>query len=243
MAERQVRFGIKVAQMTGLYNEGMRDAWLEADRLGFDTGWGHDHLLNQNDYTSPEEEGWTILAALLALSKQIRGGLLVTANTFRHPAVLAKMATTIDRISNGRLDRRDGRWLDGGRAQPVRDGPAVASRDRLRMLDEACQVMIALWTQEQANFEGEHYQLREALHEPKPIQQPHPPIAHRRQRREGHACGSPRSTRPSGTSQAARPRRSSTSARCWTSTARRWGATRARSSARRSSGPARQPPS
>ena len=51
MAEKQVRFGIKVAQMTGLYNEGMRDAWLEADRLGFDTGWGHDHLLNQNDPT------------------------------------------------------------------------------------------------------------------------------------------------------------------------------------------------
>ena len=67
MADKQVRFGIKVAQMTGLYNEGMRDAWLEADRLGFDTGWGHDHLLNQNDYTRPEEEGLTILSALLAL--------------------------------------------------------------------------------------------------------------------------------------------------------------------------------
>jgi hypothetical protein len=51
VAEQQVRVGIKVAQMTGLYNEGMRDAWLEADRLGFDTGWLHDHLLNQNDPT------------------------------------------------------------------------------------------------------------------------------------------------------------------------------------------------
>src|SRR4051794_1150443 len=63
VAEKPIRFGIKVAQMTGLY-EGMRDAWLEADRLGFDTGWGHDHLLNQNGHTLPEEEGWTILAAL-----------------------------------------------------------------------------------------------------------------------------------------------------------------------------------
>ena len=124
MAEQRVRFGIKVAQMTGRY-DGMRDAWLEADRLGFDTGWGHDHLLNQNDYAQPEEEGWTILAALLALSKKIRGGLLVTANTFRHPAVLAKMATTIDRISGGRARGRARGGLDGRRAQPVRHGVAV----------------------------------------------------------------------------------------------------------------------
>ena len=51
VAEKQIRFGIKVAQMTGLYNEGMKDAWLEADRLGFDTAWGHDHLLNQDERT------------------------------------------------------------------------------------------------------------------------------------------------------------------------------------------------
>lgn len=176
MADKtQVRVGIKVAQMTGLYNEGMKDAWLEADHLGFDTGWGHDHLLNQNGHERPEEEGWTILAALLALSKQIRGGLLVTANTFRHPAVLAKMCTTIDRISNGRLDVGIGAgWMEAEHSQFGMVLPSV--RDRLRMLDEACQVMIALWTQQKANFEGEHYQLRDALHEPKAIQQPHPPI-------------------------------------------------------------------
>src|SRR4051794_31439328 len=80
VADKPIRFGIKVAQMTGTY-DGIQDAWLEADRLGFDTAWGHDHLLNQNDHTQPEEEGWTILAALLALSKQIKGGLMVTANT------------------------------------------------------------------------------------------------------------------------------------------------------------------
>jgi F420-dependent oxidoreductase-like protein len=175
VGQKQVRFGIKVAQMTGLYNEGMKDAWLEADHLGFDTGWGHDHLLNQNDYTQPEEEGLTILSALLALSKQIRGGLLVTANTFRHPAVLAKMMTTIDRISDGRVEVGLGAgWLDAEHSQFGMVLPSV--RDRLRMLDEACQVMISLWTQQTSNFEGQHYQLREALHEPKPFQQPHPPI-------------------------------------------------------------------
>jgi F420-dependent oxidoreductase-like protein len=174
VAGKRMRFGIKVAQMTGMY-DGMRDAWLEADRLGFDTAWGHDHLLNQNGYEQPIEEGWTILAALLALSSRIRGGLLVTANTFRHPAVLAKMATTVDRISGGRLDVGLGAgWMDAEHSQFGMVLPSV--RDRLRMLDEACQLMIALWTQTQANFEGEHYQLRDAIHETKAIQQPHPPI-------------------------------------------------------------------
>ncbi len=174
MAERRVRFGIKVAQMTGTY-EGIRDAWLEADRLGFDTAWAHDHLLNQNDLSAPEEEGWTILAALLALSSRIRGGLMVTANTFRHPGVLAKMVTTIDRISNGRVEVGLGAgWLVDEHEQY--GIPLPPPGERLRMLDEACQVMLALWTQQRATFEGKHYRLREAYHEPKPIQQPHPPI-------------------------------------------------------------------
>ena len=89
--------------MGGSYAE-MRDAWLEADRLGFDTAWGHDHLLNQNDIALPEDEGWTVLTALLAQSTRVRGGLMVTANTFRHPALLAKIATTVDRVSNGRVE-------------------------------------------------------------------------------------------------------------------------------------------
>jgi F420-dependent oxidoreductase-like protein len=172
VAEKQVRFGIKLAQMTGTY-DGIQDAWLEADRLGFDTAWGHDHMLNQNDHTQPEEEGWTILAALLALSKQIKGGLMVTANTFRHPGVLAKMATTIDRISNGRVIVGLGAgWME---AEHEQYGiPLPSAGDRSRMLDEACQVMIALWTQEQATFEGRYYTLKDAWHEPKPIQKPHP---------------------------------------------------------------------
>ena len=93
MSPRRLRFGLKVAQMGGTYAE-IRDAWLEADRLGFDTAWAHDHLLNQNDHSKSEDEGWTILTALLTEARRIRGGLMVTANTFRHPAVLAKIATT-----------------------------------------------------------------------------------------------------------------------------------------------------
>ena len=101
MPARAFRFGIKAAQMGGSYAQ-IRDAWMEADRLGFDTGWLHDHLLNQNDVALPEEEGWTILTALLVETRRIRGGLMVTANTFRHPGVLAKIATTLDRIPKAR---------------------------------------------------------------------------------------------------------------------------------------------
>ena len=103
MPSKRLRFGLKVAQMGGTYAE-IRDAWLEADRLGFDTAWAHDHLLNQNDHSKSEDEGWTILTALLFESRRIRGGLMVTANTFRHPAVLAKIATTVDVVSKGRVE-------------------------------------------------------------------------------------------------------------------------------------------
>lgn len=170
----KLRFGIKTAQMGGSYEQ-MRDAWLEADALGFDTAWGHDHLLNQNDPAAPEEEGWTILAALLALTRRLRGGLMVTANTFRHPAVLAKMATTIDRISGGRLEVGLGAgWFETEHQQYGLPLPPMG--ERLRRLDEACQVLKALWTERRATVEGRYYQVREAYHEPKPVQAPHPPL-------------------------------------------------------------------
>jgi F420-dependent oxidoreductase-like protein len=174
VAERRVRVGIKTAQMGGTY-AGMREAWLEADRLGFDTAWGHDHLLNQDDTSAREDEGWTTLAALLALTSRIRGGLMVTSNTFRHPAVLAKMATTIDVISNGRLEVGIGAgWLVDEHEQYGL--PLPPPGERIRRLDEACQILKALWTEPRATVEGQYYQVREAYHEPKPIQKPHPPL-------------------------------------------------------------------
>ena len=174
MATPALRFGVKVAQMGGSYAE-MRDAWLEADRLGFDTAWGHDHLLNQNDITRPEDEGWTVLTALLVESRRIRGGLMVTANTFRHPAVLAKIATTVDVISGGRVDVGLGAgWFEEEHRQYGLPLPPL--KERMARLDEACQVLKALWTEPRATFDGAHYQLREAIHEPKPVQKPHPPL-------------------------------------------------------------------
>jgi len=174
MPKRALRFGIKVAQMGGSYAQ-MRDAWLEADRLGFDTAWGHDHLLNQNDVTLPENEGWTVLTALLVESTRIRGGLMVTANTFRHPSVVAKMVTTLDIVSGGRVDLGLGAgWFEEEHRQYGLALPPIG--ERLQRLDEACQVLKALWTEARATIAGKHYQLCEAIHEPKPVQKPHPPL-------------------------------------------------------------------
>lgn len=174
MTATRLRFGIKTAQMDGSYEQ-ILEAWIAADELGFDTAWGHDHLLNQNDVSGPEDEGWTLLSALFAQTRRIRGGLMVTANTFRHPAVLAKIATTIDRISNGRLEVGLGAgWFEAEHWQYGLELPPM--RERLQRLDEACAILKALWTTPRATFEGKHYQVREAYHEPKPVQRPHPPL-------------------------------------------------------------------
>jgi F420-dependent oxidoreductase-like protein len=174
VSRRRLRFGLKVAQMGGSYAE-IRDAWLEADRLGFDTAWAHDHLLNQNDLSRSEDEGWTILTALLTGSQRIRGGLMVTANTFRHPAVLAKIATTVDVVSNGRVEVGLGAgWHEDEHRQYGLPLPPLG--ERMRRLEEACRILKALWTERRATVEGTYYQVREAYHEPKPVQRPHPPI-------------------------------------------------------------------
>jgi F420-dependent oxidoreductase-like protein len=170
----RLRFGIKTAQMGGSYEQ-IREAWLEADALGFDTAWGHDHLLNQTDAAGAEDEGWTLLAAILPATRRIRAGLMVTANTFRHPAVLAKVATTVDRISGGRLEVGLGAgWFEEEHRQYGLPLPAMG--ERMQRLDEACQVLKALWTEPRATVEGRFYQVREAYHEPKPVQRPHPPL-------------------------------------------------------------------
>ncbi len=148
--------------------------WQAADRLGFRSAWLMDHLIPvMVPDTEPMLEAWTTLAALAAATDNIRVGALVTANTFRPPAILARSAATIDGFSGGRLEVGLGAGWNG--PEHVANGlefPGV--KDRLDMLEEACAVLRALWTEPVANFSGVHYKLVDAYCEPKPVQSPLP---------------------------------------------------------------------
>jgi alkanesulfonate monooxygenase SsuD/methylene tetrahydromethanopterin reductase-like flavin-dependent oxidoreductase (luciferase family) len=176
-------FGIMTAPMQVDYADVLR-VWREADTIPeIRHAWLFDHLLPiAGDLTGPIFEGWTLLAALAARTSRLRLGLMVTSNRFRPPAVLAKIATTVDIVSGGRLDFGIGvgsrpshplaRREYEAHGLPFHDfGPAV------RSLAEACTVIEKLWTEsEPFDFHGDHVQLTGAFGNPKPVQRPHPPI-------------------------------------------------------------------
>jgi alkanesulfonate monooxygenase SsuD/methylene tetrahydromethanopterin reductase-like flavin-dependent oxidoreductase (luciferase family) len=127
------------------------------------------------DYRKDTLEGWTTLAAMAVVVKRARIGCLVTGVTYRHPAVLAKMAVTVDHISGGRLEF----GLGAAWHEAEHDGygiPFPRAGERIAMLDEALQVITALWTEKTANFNGQYFRLQDAIGNPKPVQKPHPPI-------------------------------------------------------------------
>ena len=169
-----LRFGLKLSQNATI--DELRALWRLADEAGFDSCWVMDHFatLGPRD-DGPIFETWTMLAAMAQLTTHTRIGCAVVGNTYRHPAILAKMAVTVDHLSHGRLEF----GLGAGWAENEHEmlGLEFGSRsDRADRLEESVQVIRALWTQPRTTFEGQHYQLREAVAEPKPVQQPYPPI-------------------------------------------------------------------
>jgi F420-dependent oxidoreductase-like protein len=171
-----LRFGVKTAQHHAEYADILR-VWKEADTIEvFEHAWLFDHFAPiLDDLDGPCMDGWTMLGALAAETQRIRLGLMVTGNTYRHPAVLAKIATTVDVLSNGRLDfgvgagwneyEHNSMGLELGNPGP-----------RLRRFEEACEIWKRLFTQHLTDFDGRYYQLKEARNEPKPIQKPYPPF-------------------------------------------------------------------
>ena len=145
-----------------------------AEQTGWDGIWYADHFMpNAEDTTAPWPEAWTTLAALAASVPRVRIGTLVSGNTYRHPAVLAKMAATLDHISGGRAVLGLGAgWQENEHQQY--GIPFYTLAERLARLDEACQVIKALYNEPAANFDGRFYQLHQATLEPKPVQQPLP---------------------------------------------------------------------
>lgn len=171
-----VKFGI-ITRLGGANWEQVLSAWKEIERLGFDSAWMNDHLLGSypSDEDSPQLEAWTTLAALAAETERMEIGTLVSANTFRNPALLTKMATTVDIISDGRLVLGIGAgWTEREHvAYGIELGTA---RERAEKLDEALQVITKLWSGESQSFDGKYYTLDEAPLSPQPVRKPHPPI-------------------------------------------------------------------
>jgi len=168
-----------------------------AERYGFDSVWLCDHFLtvSPEDYVMdagitgesgagdsagrprslPILEGWTALTALARDTTKLRLGTSVLCNSYRHPSVLAKMAATLDVISEGRLDLGLGAgWFK--REFEAYGIPFPSVRDRVSALAEALQVIRAVWTEPNPTYHGEFYTLDGALCEPPPAQRPHPPL-------------------------------------------------------------------
>src|ERR1700733_1426088 len=178
-----VSFGIATAPQGVDYGDVLR-VWSEADTVSeIEHAWLFDHLMPiGGDRLGPIFEGWTLLAALAAQTTRLRLGLLVTSNRFRPPAVLAKIATTVDVVSDGRLEFGIGAGSRTSVPQARREYdayglPYLDFRDSVDALAEACITIKRLWTEtEPFDFDGRYVRLTGAFANPKPVQQPHPPI-------------------------------------------------------------------
>jgi F420-dependent oxidoreductase-like protein len=171
-----MRFAFKTAPQHTTWAD-MLAVWQAADDIDvFESGWTFDHFYPIfSDTTGPCLEGWTTLIALAQATHRVRLGTLVTGIHYRHPAVLANMVSALDIISGGRLELGIGAgWNEQeSGAYGIELGTPRQRSDRL---EEACQVLIGLLSQETTTFKGEYYQLQDARNEPKGVQQPHPPI-------------------------------------------------------------------
>lgn len=167
---RPIRFGVTLPQIKRSWEQAA-DAATEFDRLGFDSVWVCDHLYGVPMPNLPILEGWTQLAAVAAITKNVNLGTLVTPPFFRNPAVLAKQIATIDQISGGRVIA----GMGAGWFEPEFQGygcefPSVG--ERLRALEESVQIMKKMWTEETVTFKGKHASVDNVYLEPKPVRTP-----------------------------------------------------------------------
>jgi F420-dependent oxidoreductase-like protein len=171
-----MRFAFKTSPQNTEWAD-MLAVWQAADEMEiFESGWTFDHFYPiVGDSSGPCLEGWVTLTALAQATRRLRLGTLVSGIHYRHPALLANMASTLDIVSGGRLEIGIGAgWNEEeSGAYGMRLGPAKERSDRF---EEACEVLVGLLTQETTSFSGEYYQLTDARCEPKGVQKPHPPI-------------------------------------------------------------------
>ena len=169
-----VEFGIKTGQGGYTYEELVK-VWQAAEELGYDSAWVYDHFHALGNKTQLCLEAWTTLAALAAVTKRLKIGPMVTCVNYRHPSLLAKMAATVDVISNGRLILGIGAgWYEEEYRAYGYEFPDQGSR--MKQLKEALIIIRKLWDEDQGTFEGSYYSIQNAICLPKPVQKPHPKI-------------------------------------------------------------------
>jgi alkanesulfonate monooxygenase SsuD/methylene tetrahydromethanopterin reductase-like flavin-dependent oxidoreductase (luciferase family) len=168
-----LRVGIKLSQDAPI--ESYQAIWKIADEARFDHCWAMDHLATIGGIGDdhPIFDGWELLAAMAASTTHVRLGLMVTGITYRNPALLAKIATTVDHLSGGRLEFGIGAaWAANEHEMYGISG----LEHRVGLFSEGLQVIRSLWTVERTNFDGRYYTMRNAVANPKPVQKPYPPI-------------------------------------------------------------------
>ncbi|MCP3990094.1 MAG: TIGR03560 family F420-dependent LLM class oxidoreductase [Actinomycetia bacterium] len=171
-----VEYALKTPPQHGAWSDYL-DVWRAADECEtFTTAWNFDHFYPLiGDTDGPCLESWTMLAALAQATSRIRIGSMVNGMHYRHPAVTANMAATVDHVSDGRLELGMGAgWnLEESDAYGIKLGTIT---ERLDRFEEGIEVIVGLLSQEVTNFAGSYYTITDARCEPKPIQRPHPPL-------------------------------------------------------------------
>ncbi|HEX6737354.1 MAG TPA: TIGR03560 family F420-dependent LLM class oxidoreductase [Vicinamibacteria bacterium] len=170
---QELRFGICTDQ--NLPWPTLVERWQRFEQLGFDSVWDCDHYIQPSRPTGPYFEGWTLLAGLAARTERVRVGVLVSCNTFRHPALLVKEAVTVDHISNGRLELGVGAgWYVPEHEKFGIDFPPPG--ELVARFREAVEIIDHMLRNEFTTYEGRYYQLRDAPNRPGPVQRPRPPL-------------------------------------------------------------------
>jgi len=169
------KFGLSMAR-EGKDFQTIKNYVLRAEEIGFESVWMPDHFFT---FPTPSSKSYlevlSLLSALAAVTSKIRLGILVLGNSYRPPAMIAKITSTIDNVSNGRLEV----GIGAGWFEPEYNAYGYAypkASMRIDQLKEAVQIIKLMWTQESPSFEGKYYKISEAICSPRPVQKPRPPI-------------------------------------------------------------------
>jgi F420-dependent oxidoreductase-like protein len=179
MSSPRYGFGVQIA-CEGMSWPECLDIARAAERLGYESIWLPDHYVATPDGLEPSIrtpllDAWTVMGAMAQATERIRLGPLVASDTFRPPAVLAKMASSLDHISAGRFELGMGAgWFELEHTSLGIPFPPIG--ERIAAMEESIRIVKALWTQDEVTFKGRYHSVEGAVSEPKPLQRPHPPL-------------------------------------------------------------------